>query len=150
MRVYADCHSAGSLTSLGPLLQVRRPRYGPGAEPSEEAGWGRTLFEPGAETGDAALRAVPVRTHVVLVGVHSSATPTDLHALLHKEVSLTGSLSHSRADFARAVERLARTPETFRPVIGRRAPLESAAAGLVRLAHTQTAGKLLVGGQEAS
>jgi len=133
---------AAALTAFPAVDAV--PRFAPGA--------GVTLFECSGSAGalNAALRAVPVRTHVVLVEVHSEATPTDLDALLHKEITLTGSSSHSRADFVRAVGRLARSPETFRPLLGRRAGLDDAPAALTRLAHTHDAGKLLVGGQEDS
>ena len=69
VRVYADCHSAGSLTSLGPLLQVRRPRYGQVDGPTEDLGWGKTLFEPGAETGELDLDEVRLQArHAVDLG----------------------------------------------------------------------------------
>lgn len=49
VRVYADCHGGAGLMSLGPVLDIRAPRW---ANPDDVAGGqiGRSLFDPGAET----------------------------------------------------------------------------------------------------
>lgn len=54
VRVYADCHGGSALTSLGPLLQIRRPAWLANAAGTV----GRTLFEPGAETEEVDLDRV--------------------------------------------------------------------------------------------
>ncbi|MBL1120767.1 mandelate racemase/muconate lactonizing enzyme family protein, partial [Streptomyces sp. 110] len=49
VRVYADCHGGAGLMGLGPMLDIRRPRWV--AENDVAAGEvGRSLFDPGAET----------------------------------------------------------------------------------------------------
>lgn len=49
VRVYADCHGGAGLMSLGPLLDIRRPRWSHGDEIADGQ-VGRMLFDPGAET----------------------------------------------------------------------------------------------------
>lgn len=49
VRVYADCHGGAGLMSLGPVLDIRVPRWlGPGQVASGTEG--AMLFDPGAET----------------------------------------------------------------------------------------------------
>ncbi|MBK7822248.1 MAG: mandelate racemase/muconate lactonizing enzyme family protein [Tessaracoccus sp.] len=48
VRVYADCHGGAGLMSLGPLLQIRKPRWVD--EGVAEGSVGAMLFDPGAET----------------------------------------------------------------------------------------------------
>jgi threonine dehydrogenase-like Zn-dependent dehydrogenase len=52
------------------------------------------------------IEALPASSLIVLVGVHGHQTPTDLHRVLHKEIEIRASLSHSRGDFASAVSML--------------------------------------------
>lgn len=49
VRVYADCHGGNGLMSLGPMLDIRRPRW---ADAEAVAGGeiGQSLFDVGAET----------------------------------------------------------------------------------------------------
>ncbi len=49
VRVYADCHGGSGLMSLGPMLDIRRPRWDHGEEIADGQ-VGRMLFDPGAET----------------------------------------------------------------------------------------------------
>lgn len=60
VRVYADCHGGSGLMSLGPLLDIRRPRWG---DASAVAGGeqGRMLFDPGAETEPVNLDLLSTR-----------------------------------------------------------------------------------------
>jgi len=60
VRVYADCHGGAGLMSLGPMLDIRRPRWTSG---DEIAGgqFGRMLFDPGAETEPIDLQMLEQR-----------------------------------------------------------------------------------------
>ena len=49
VRVYADCHGGSGLMSLGPMLDIRRPRWVDTDQVAAGA-IGRSLFDPGAET----------------------------------------------------------------------------------------------------
>jgi L-alanine-DL-glutamate epimerase-like enolase superfamily enzyme len=49
VRVYADCHGGAGLMSLGPLLELRSPRWAKDAHVARGLE-GKMLFDPGAET----------------------------------------------------------------------------------------------------
>ncbi|GAB3398976.1 mandelate racemase/muconate lactonizing enzyme family protein [Schumannella luteola] len=49
VRVYADCHGGTGLMGLGPMLEIRRPRWA-AADAIAEGSIGASLFDPGAET----------------------------------------------------------------------------------------------------
>ncbi|MFD6175527.1 MULTISPECIES: mandelate racemase/muconate lactonizing enzyme family protein [unclassified Isoptericola] len=49
VRVYADCHGGSGLMSLGPMLDIRRPRWAAG-EAVADGTIGRSLFDIDAET----------------------------------------------------------------------------------------------------
>ncbi|MEQ3552727.1 mandelate racemase/muconate lactonizing enzyme family protein [Pseudonocardia nematodicida] len=49
VRVYADCHGGAGLMGLGPMLDIRTPRWA-GADEVATGEVGRSLFDPGAET----------------------------------------------------------------------------------------------------
>lgn len=49
VRVYADCHGGSGLMSLGPVLDVRQPRWS-NTDAVAEGAVGRMLFDPDAET----------------------------------------------------------------------------------------------------
>lgn len=54
VRVYADCHGGAGLMSLGPMLDIRVPRWA-GTEHVATGAVGRSLFDPGAETEEIDL-----------------------------------------------------------------------------------------------
>lgn len=76
VRVYADCHGSSALMSLGPLLQVRRH---PWLDTGDVVGAvpGKTLFEPGAETGTLDLDRV-AKSAAAAVGVGFDALKFDV------------------------------------------------------------------------
>lgn len=63
VRVYADCHGGAGLMSLGPLLELRSPRWTDEAHVASGTS-GTMLFDPGAETEavDPALLASRARS----------------------------------------------------------------------------------------
>ncbi|TDE11433.1 alcohol dehydrogenase catalytic domain-containing protein [Jiangella asiatica] len=92
------------------------------------------------------IAGLPAHSRIVVVGVHGHRTPTDLHTLVHRELDLNGSLSHSRADFRRAVIALGDDPGRYEPLITHRIGWTDVPIGLHELAGAQTtAGKVLAG-----
>lgn len=90
--------------------------------------------------------AVSPQSRIVLVGVHGRDTPTDLHAVLHGEIELLGSLSHDQADFRAAVAALGEDPERYATLITHQIGWDQVPAALRSLADPDaTAGKILAG-----
>jgi L-alanine-DL-glutamate epimerase-like enolase superfamily enzyme len=67
VRLYADCHSGSGLMSLGPLLQIREPRWSANAGLAQGQ-VGRMVFDPGAEAERVQLDAVSSRVRDVVQG----------------------------------------------------------------------------------
>ncbi len=65
VRVYADCHGGAGLMSLGPLLEIRRPRWAHNDEIAS-AQLGKTLFDPGAETEPVDLALLESRARAAV------------------------------------------------------------------------------------
>ncbi|MEN3615375.1 alcohol dehydrogenase catalytic domain-containing protein [Plantactinospora sp. ZYX-F-223] len=98
----------------------------------------------------AAVRALAVRGRMVLVGIHPTPRPVDLHRFFWRELSLVGARLYDRSDFDEAVRLVAGGAVPTEPLISRIEPLEAARQAFQALEDGAGVMKVLVDCQAAS
>jgi len=99
----------------------------------------------GVQAGiDVAVPSLSVRGRLVMVAIHSTPRPVDLHRLFWRELTLYGARLYEPADFAQAAEHLAGQQVLVSALISRVVPLERAAEAFAALDGGEQVMKVLV------
>lgn len=109
------------------------------------AGASVTFEVSGSQQGlDTALEVLGVRGRMILVGIHPTPKPVNLHRVFWRELTIVGARVYERADFERAVELVSSGSVPARALISHVEPLGSAASAFEALEHGVGTMKVLI------
>ncbi|MDI1290631.1 MAG: zinc-binding dehydrogenase, partial [bacterium] len=109
------------------------------------AGASVTFEVSGSQQGlDTAVDVLGVRGRMVLVGIHPTPKPLNLHRVFWRELTILGARVYERADFERAVELVSSGSVPARALISHVEPLGSAASAFEALEHGVGTMKVLI------
>lgn len=101
---------------------------------TDGAGAGVTFEVSGSQAGlDAALGNLATRGRMVLVAIHATPRPVDLHRIFWRELTVLGARVYEREDCEAAAATLGRDTERLASLVTAVYPLAEAAAAFARL-----------------
>jgi (R,R)-butanediol dehydrogenase/meso-butanediol dehydrogenase/diacetyl reductase len=99
----------------------------------------------GAQGGlDTAVEALSARGRLVLVAIHSTRRPVDLHRFFWRELTLLGARLYDRSDFERAVDLVASRQVPLAGLVSRVVPLPQVSEAFMALQAGEAVTKVLI------